>query len=146
MAYLMSQRVVPAGSTLSVGLGNDRDAVKYGAFAVLLLLGGGFAWLVNAAYREKEEELRALRLERNQKRKGYYVRIKGERAVYGPYTLKSAKDFARIGSQFGKTRYVRRGSGTGPRVRTYTDGERRWPVRESHLGGLLSSERPRRLN
>lgn len=250
MAYLMSQRIVPAGATMNVGLGNTTDTVRYGAFAMLLLLGGGFAWLVNAAYKEKEEELRAKRLQANRRGrrrrrnpmtadevreavaeaklslvadlqratriredaiasiqgafppgiarspgfdkawndearrraaateryrrsleavrrragehahlvpyaptpkgnprgKNYYVRIKGERVTYGPYTLKSAKDFARIGSQFGSTRYVRRGTGTGPRVRTYTSGERRWPVRESQLGGLLPSERPRRLN
>jgi hypothetical protein len=149
MAYLMTNRTVPAGSTISVSssaLGVTLDTIKQGSFIVLLLLGGGFALLVNAAYKEKEEGLRAARLARNPRGKGYYVRIKGERAVYGPYTLKSAKDFARIGSQFGKTRYVKRGSGSGQRVRTYSDGERTWPVRESQLGGLLSSERPRRLN
>jgi hypothetical protein len=149
MAYLMTQKVVPAGATISVSssaLGVTADTLKQGSFIVLLLLGGGFALLVNAAYKEKEEELRAAHLARNPRGKGYYVRIKGERVVYGPYTLKSAKDFARIGSQTGSPRYVKRGSGTGPRVRTYSGGRRVWPKTESQLGGLLPSERPRRLN
>lgn len=83
---------------------------------------------------------------RNASRKTYYVKIKGEGVTYGPYSLKSAKDFARIGSQTGKDRYVLRGSPSGSKIRNYSGGQRVWPIHESQLRGLLSSERPKRLN
>jgi len=60
----------------------------------------------------------------------YYVktsRVKGLSGwVRGPYTLKSAQDYARIGSQFGRDRSVLRGKG-GPVVRKYSGGKRAWP-------------------
>jgi hypothetical protein len=86
------------------------------------------------------------RIAGNPPRKSYYVKIKGVGATYGPYTLKSAKSFARIGSQTGNDRYVLRGGPSGSKVRQYSGGERVWPIYESQLRGLLSSEHPKRLN
>ena len=74
----------------------------------------------------------------------YYVYIPTDWAVYGPYALKRAKDFARIGSQFGDERVVTRGL-EGPKVRVYVDGERAWPVTEGQLRGLTRGELPREL-
>lgn len=86
------------------------------------------------------------RLAGNPSKKSYYVKIKGEGITYGPYSLRSAKDFARIGSQTGNDRYVLRGGPSGSKVRQYSGGERVWPVYEAQLRGLLSSEHPKRLN
>jgi len=65
--------------------------------------------------------------------------------VRGPYSLSSAKSYARIGSQTGRDRRVLRGKG-GPVIRLYSGGKRKWPVRESQLERLLPTEIPRRLN
>jgi hypothetical protein len=61
----------------------------------------------------------------------YYVKTRGVRErgrwikgwTRGPYTLSSAKDYARIGSQFGRTRTVHFGK-SGPMVRRYSGGKR----------------------
>jgi hypothetical protein len=70
--------------------------------------------------------------------------------VYGPYNLKSAKDFARIGSQPGKSGGGRRAVFTGARsssrpVRVYEEGERVWPRTVGALSSLEQSEVPRVL-
>jgi hypothetical protein len=127
----------------SLALG-DYHPLQVGSAVTLAALTVGGLWVFNAAYKEKEERLRA-RHKANPRNKRYYVKIKGERVTYGPYALKSAKSFARIGSQHGKDRFVRRDRPGGSRVRHYSDGKRVWPVRESQLRGLLSSEQPRRL-
>ena len=74
----------------------------------------------------------------------YYVHMPRAWEVYGPYALKKAKDFARIGSQFGDERVVTRGR-EGPVVRAYVDGKRAWPVTERQLRGLTRGELPREL-
>lgn len=76
----------------------------------------------------------------------YYVHIPRAWEVYGPYALKRAKDFARIGSQFGDERVVTRGL-DGVVVRVYEDGERVWPVTERQLvdQGLTRGELPKKL-
>lgn len=148
MRYYVMPRHCSAGAIVTATPMGDANTLRTASWIVLALLGAGGFWLFNAAYKEREEELRAARLaraQRNPKRKRYYVKIEGERVTYGPYALKSAKSFARIGSQHGKDRYVRRDRPGGPRVRHYSDGKRVWPVRESQLRGLLSSEQPRRL-
>lgn len=70
--------------------------------------------------------------------------------VYGPYTLKSAKDFARIGSQPGKSGGGRRAVLDGPSpgsrmIRVYEEGDRVWPRTLEQLENLAASERPRVL-
>jgi hypothetical protein len=148
MRYLVAPRVHPAGGVITAPPMADYSYLRTGSWIVLALIGAGGFWLFNAAYKEREEMLREARLsraQRNPKRKRYYVKIKGERVTYGPYTLKSAKSFARIGSQYGEDRYVRRDRPGGFEIRRYSDGKRVWPVRESQLRGLLSSEQPRRL-
>jgi hypothetical protein len=130
---------LPAAAVLG-----DMEPLRIGAWTTLAAVTVGGLWLFNTAYKEKEQLLRERRRS-NPSRKRYYVKIKGEQVTYGPYTLKSAKSFARIGSQHGKDRYVRRDRPGGPRVRHYSDGKRVWPVRESQARGLLSSEQPRRL-
>lgn len=144
MRYLMAPRTCPAGETITARSMGDVSVLRTGSWIVLALIGAAGFWLVDASYKEKQQRLRAAR-RANPSRKRYYVKIKGERVTYGPYTLKSAKSFARIGSQYGKDRYVRRDRPGGPRVRHYSGGERVWPVRRSQLRGLLSSEQPRRL-
>jgi hypothetical protein len=55
----------------------------------------------------------------------YYVRFIDEtpQIVYGPYSLSSAKSFARIGSSFGGRREVTHGE-NGPIIRVYERGYR----------------------
>jgi len=70
--------------------------------------------------------------------------------VYGPYSLGSAKDFARIGSIPGKSGGGRRAVFTGPDadsrlVRVYEEGERVWPRSVAALAGLEDHEIPRVL-
>lgn len=85
--------------------------------------------------------------------KRYYVKTRTVREdgrtikgwTRGPYTLSSAKDYARIGSQFGRPRTVHRGRG-GPRIRRYSGGKRAWPVMQTQLRSLRPAEKPRRLN
>jgi len=63
--------------------------------------------------------------------------------TWGPYSLKSAKDFARIGSQTGKyARAVSRGT-RGLVVRVYRHGERVFPVLAADMTGLTAHERPK---
>lgn len=83
---------------------------------------------------------------------GYYVHMIDDDPVlvYGPYALKSAKDFARIGSQPGKTGGGRRAvfAGAGPSsrlIRVYEEGERVWPRTVAGLKSLEPSEVPRVL-
>lgn len=77
--------------------------------------------------------------------KNYIVVIVEEPpVVYGPYYLKSAKDFARIGSQHGATRAVANRK-TEKTVRVYNGGKRIWPVRLSQLKDLTPGEIPREL-
>ncbi len=61
---------------------------------------------------------------------------------HGPYSLSQARDFARIGSQFGEPRQVTRGTG-GQRVRTYKGGKRTWPTVKKQLAGFQDSEIPK---
>jgi hypothetical protein len=80
------------------------------------------------------------------KKKNYYVMFIDDRpiSVYGPYTLKIAKDFARIGSQYGTSRrLVTRGLNGDP-VRLYQKGYRRWPRGgvEIEGAGLTPGELP----
>lgn len=75
----------------------------------------------------------------------YYVRMISDPGApeYGPYSLKSAKDFARIGSKFGGPRAVTFGP-KGRMVRLYERGYRRWPRgAEIAVAGLKDSELPR---
>lgn len=145
MPYLMAPQIAPSGVMLvSRAMGDTESTVRTSSWIVLALIGAAGFWLFDSAYKEKLERYRS-GISSNPARKRYYVKIKGTKVTYGPYTLKSAKSFARIGSQHGKDRYVRRDRPGGPRVRHYSGGERSWPVRESQLRGLLPSEQPRRL-
>jgi len=87
-------------------------------------------------------------------RQKYFVRIPRERETYpkpdskyypGGYPLRKAQDFARIGSQTGSTREVRRGRRGGPKVRTYNEGKRTWPRTRGQVKNLLPAEVPKRL-
>jgi hypothetical protein len=63
--------------------------------------------------------------------KYYVVMVEDDpQLVYGPYSLKSAKDFARIGSQRGGAREVVRGISKPVKVRRYEGGKRVWPKEE----------------
>lgn len=74
----------------------------------------------------------------------YYVHIEKDRLKYGPYALKRAKDFARIGSQHGSPRAVTRGA-EGVLVRWYEGGKRTYPTSSRQLEGLTPGEVPRTL-
>jgi hypothetical protein len=80
----------------------------------------------------------------------YYVWIKetekGEpvEVGHGPYTLEKAKQFARIGSQYGGPRHVTRGV-DGGKVRTYRKGKRTFPTVTKQLTGLTKEEVPKSL-
>lgn len=70
--------------------------------------------------------------------------------VYGPYGLKQAKDFARIGSIPGKSGGGRRAVFSGPTpssrlVRVYEEGERVWPRTLAGVQSLEKAEVPRVL-
>ena len=81
----------------------------------------------------------------------YYVAIgrSSTREVYGPYGLDSAKSFARIGSQTGRMRRIHRGSRSGPLIRRYEHGERKWPtlahVKSVGFKKLTPAEVPREV-
>jgi hypothetical protein len=82
----------------------------------------------------------------------YYVHFVDDDPVlvYGPYALRSAKDFARIGSQPGKTGGGRRAVFDGPSpgsrlIRVYEEGDRVWPRTLDQIADLTESERPRIL-
>jgi hypothetical protein len=84
----------------------------------------------------------------------YFVRIVKEGVTYPRpgseyypkgYPLRKAQDFARIGSQTGGPRQVRRGRRGGPKVRTYTKGKRTWPTTRGQAKKLLPSEVPSNL-
>jgi hypothetical protein len=83
---------------------------------------------------------------------GYFVHFIDDDPVlvYGPYSFASAKDFARIGSQPGKTGGGRRAVFDGPEpgsrlIRVYEEGERMWPRSLEGMESLTASERPRVL-
>jgi len=72
----------------------------------------------------------------------------GVPSVYGRYSLKSAKDYARISSQHGAPAEVWRGgyrTAGSKRVRRYEAGERAWPLRPRDLEGLRKAEVPRQM-
>jgi hypothetical protein len=76
----------------------------------------------------------------------YYVTVPSKREHWGPYTrLLQAQDFARIGSQHGSPREVRRGTVKGKLVRKYKGGERAWPTTKAQLQKLQPGEVPRGL-
>lgn len=98
-------------------------------------------------------EMAEEKLESNPQQK-YFVRIPKEGVTYpksgsdsypGGYSLRKAQDFARIGSQTGSPREVRRGRRGGPRVRSYIKGKRTWPVSRGQAKSLLPAEVPKRL-
>lgn len=76
----------------------------------------------------------------------YYVLVDGAQGeTFGPYALRSAQDFARIGSQFGADRHVvkKGSSGRWQRVRVYHEGRRVWPTTREQARRLRGSEVPR---
>lgn len=78
----------------------------------------------------------------------YSVGIPADDIMYSGYSLKSAKDFARIGSQHGSKRIVIRKSdraGYWVLVRVYENGKRTYPVVEEQLRHLTRGECPRKL-
>jgi hypothetical protein len=78
--------------------------------------------------------------------KKYYVHFIDDDPVvtHGPYSIKGAKDFARIGSQYGGRRAVTRGV-RGPIIRVYERGHRRWPRGKDEIkrAGLTRGETPK---
>jgi len=90
-----------------------------------------------------------------QSRQGkYFVRLPDAGVTYPKsgnehypdgYPLKKALDFARIGSQQGGPREVRREKRSGPRVRTYKKGKRVWPATRAQAKRLLPAEVPQWL-
>lgn len=84
----------------------------------------------------------------------YFVRLPREGVTYPKkgsdyypvgYPLRTAQDFARIGSQTGGPREVRRDRRGGKRIRTYTKGKRTWPTTRAQARGLLPAEIPKKL-
>jgi len=65
--------------------------------------------------------------------------------TWGPYSLRAAKDFARIGSQTGRHARAVTRSKTIFLVRIYKEGQRTFPITEVDLAGLTRGERPRKL-
>jgi hypothetical protein len=80
--------------------------------------------------------------------KKYYVitpETLNEGLVDGPYSLQTAKDYARIGSQYGKRmRVIMRGR-NGALVRIYHKGKRVYPTTRLELRYLTRGERPKVL-
>lgn len=155
---LFSGRVVqtqtPVVPTASGGSG-------LAGYAILGVLGLG-GWYVWSRYKASTEALESEPL-RNPKKvyrrserrassgTGYFVRVVGTDEIYPKpgskdyphgYSLRSAQNFARIGSQTGAARKVLRGSAHGPVVRKYEDGERAWPVTETQARALKPFEKP----
>lgn len=91
---------------------------------------------------------------KNTSKGNYYVLEPKTGIMYPPtgrgYSLKGAKDYARISSQrrkngtWGNDRYVLRGR-DGMVVRVYSHGRRVWPVRPGQLDRLTRAEHPRNL-
>ena len=80
--------------------------------------------------------------------KWYFVRMPeapGDE-MFGPYTLSSAKDFARIGSKFGGPRLVL--DEASKIIRLYEKGYRRFPRGHEEIkqAGLTTAETPRVAN
>jgi hypothetical protein len=84
----------------------------------------------------------------------YFVRLPDEGVSYPKkgsdyypegYPLSKALDFARIGSQKGGPREVRRDRRGGKKVRTYKRGKRTWPRTRGQARNLLPAEVPTRL-
>lgn len=112
--------------------------------------------LVDEALEMQDEdmaaELAADEWEENPRADRYVVKVVGERVLYpqpgskyfpAGYPLRSAQDFARIGSQTGKTRKIFRGGPRGKHVRTYREGRRVWPRTAAQAKTLFPRERPR---
>lgn len=70
---------------------------------------------------------------------------KGSKYYPEGYPLSKALDFARIGSQKGGPREVRRDRQGGKKVRTYKRGRRTWPRTKGQAINLLPAEVPTRL-
>lgn len=71
----------------------------------------------------------------------YHVTVKGAKERWNGYSLRSAKDFARIGSQTGLPRRVYKGRKL---IREYRRGKRVWPTQPRQMRGLTKAEIPAR--
>ena len=76
---------------------------------------------------------------------GVYYPKKGSKYYPDGYPLTKALKFARIGSQRGGPREVRRGSRNGLAIRVYGKGKRAWPLTRAQAKRLLPVEVPERL-
>jgi len=125
----------------------------------MLILGalGAAGWYVWSNYKaSKEPRDEPSRNPKHEHSSGtrYFVRVSGTNEVYPKpgskdhphgYSLRSAQDFARIGSQSGAPRKVLRGSPHGTVVRKYVDGKRAWPKTIEQARSLRPVERPSKL-
>jgi len=151
-------------STVQQQIPSGTSASSVSSWMILGVLGVA-GWYVWSKYKapepEPEPELQrnpGKRYHRREKSPAggarYFVRVVGTDEVYpkpgskdypGGYSLRSAQDFARIGSQTGAARKVLRGSSHGPVVRKYEDGKRVWPVTITQARSLRPAERPSKL-
>lgn len=117
---------------------------------------GVAGWYVWSKYRSitKEKPVFNPKKQSGSSSTRYFVRVSGTNEVYpksgskdypGGYSLRSAQDFARIGSQTGAPRKVLRGSPNGTVVRKYVDGKRVWPKTQAQASSLRPAERPSKL-
>ena len=117
---------------------------------------GVAGWYVWSKYRSTTKEKPVFNPKKQSSSSGtrYFVRVSGTNEVYpkpgskdypGGYSLRSAQDFARIGSQTGAPRKVLRGSPNGVVVRKYVDGKRVWPKTQAQASSLRPAERPSKL-
>ena len=75
----------------------------------------------------------------------YWVHLYEDDTHYGPFSFQQAKDYARIGSQFGWfERAVTRGK-FSQLVRRYFSGQREFPMTRAQTAGLLTREIPKEL-
>jgi hypothetical protein len=128
------------------------------SLALGLVMGAVASWLfLPGRKRAHTHELPASSPSIQRNKHTYYVRIPSvgevyprERETQKPrakgYALRSAQDFARIGSQTGRPREIRRDRPRGKLVRRYVGGKRAFPKNkaEARRRGLLPTEMPSR--
>jgi hypothetical protein len=147
MSYIAAKQL-PIDRGHQGRLGNWRPGPEFWLNTAAVGMFVGVLWFLNKVYKEHEQLIAERRGAQANPGKNYYVKFSGEPMVYGPHALKSAKSFARIGSQTGRDRIVYRGYPRkgGKRVRRYSGGERVWPTTPAQVSGLLPAEVPRKLS
>jgi hypothetical protein len=136
-------------------VGSDSSTISSLGAVVLAGVIGLYVWRAYFSPKQAQEDILGNpRSSKKSRGSGYFVLVVGTSEVYpkpgsssypGGYSLKTAQDFARIGSQTGAPRKVLRGSSNGIVVRKYVDGKRVWPKTQAQASSLRPAERPSKL-